>query len=199
MKHFFYFLFPTLFFFSCSNKTEQTEDYKAVCIVGKGIEIELGDSLFMTAHHINAILFLYHDTVFEVCFEKKQPEFYFFKCTEQDKKEFNQRFKPYEQTNLKEQLTDSTETGFIGNCLGKSYFLTNKSDQLNFGVVPMIYHELIRRTKIKTLKLSEVKFPKIYRSIYDSFNSNIWEYVMSEDYYYKQIRSYYKDRINYVN
>lgn len=196
MNNIFYFLFPSLLVFSCTQDKNVNEDYQASCIVGNGKEIELGDSLFMRCPQINAILFLYHDTVFEASLEKKNPNFYYFKCTEQDKKELKRLFKKYDDTNLTQQLTDSTETGFIGNCEGESYFLSQQSDQLNFGVIPMFYHEWIRRNGIRPLKISETKFPKMYQSIFNTFNSNIWEYVMSEDYYYKDVRTYRYGHLN---
>ena len=104
-------------------------------------------------------------------------------------------FNWYGKTTLQKQLKSMRENGYRESCAPEGYFLLRKGETSNFGLFEYEDYRLwIRRYNNKKIILGGKQFPKIYPTIYHMLNSMQWDYFMSNDYYYKDIRTYRKIR-----
>lgn len=179
---------------SCQVKEEQIiDDYKAVAIANINNEIKISPDLYMNQKKIGLILFIYHDTVFQAKLEGNKTTYAYLNWNKQLKDSLNSCLGLYKSTNLKKQLKDLRENGILMTCSPEGYFLFSSNEQLNFGLFNYRdLGDLVNSNHYKEVVLSKNKFPKIYTTIYHTFNSKIWDYYMSNDYYYKENRTYKK-------
>ncbi|WP_343636811.1 hypothetical protein [Fluviicola sp.] len=176
---------------SCkSENTPLNEDFRAICFVSNGDEIELGNGIYMNPPVIHYVLFLYHDTIFQVQIRDKKSTCSYLKCRRNGKDSLESLFKEYDETSLNEQLKVMKKNGYLGTCSPDGYFLTRKNEILNFGLfIYMDYNQWSKHYYWKEIKLDPGQFPKIYPTIYHTLNSKQWDYFMSDDYYYKSVRT----------
>lgn len=179
---------------SCKHEPKVlSEDFQAICFVSNGDEIALGNGVYMNRPVIHYVLFLYHDTVFQVQISDKQPAYFYLKCRRNGKDSLESLFEKYDKFSLNEQLKVMEKNGYEGTCAPNGYFLTRKSETLNFGLFTyMDYYEWSRHYHWKEIKLNPGQFPKIYPTIYHTLNSKQWDYFMSDAYYYKDVRTHRK-------
>ena len=101
-------------------------------------------------------------------------------------------FNWYGKTTLQKQLKSMRENGYRESCAPEGYFLLRKGETSNFGLFEYEDYRLwIRRYNNKKIILGGKQFPKIYPTIYHMLNSMQWDYFMSNDYYYKNVRTYH--------
>ncbi|MDH4473324.1 MAG: hypothetical protein QE487_12015 [Fluviicola sp.] len=190
-----------LVFVSCNSERETkmiNEDFQAIGFVGKGNEISVGNGLFMHSFKFQLILFVYHDTIFQIEINNDKPTYSYLKCSKETKGTLITALDRYNQTSLKEQLIDIKKNNLLGSCAPDGYFLFKKNAKLNFGLFAYeSINDWIRKDK-RQIKLTDREFPKIYESIFHTLNSKGWDYFMSDDYHYKKLRFYYKDTVPYV-
>jgi hypothetical protein len=190
-----------LVFISCNSELETNmvdEDFQAIGFVSKGNEISLGNGRFMHSFKFQLILFVYHDTIFQVEINNDKPTYYYLKCSQETKGSLIAELDRYNQTSLKEQLIDIKKNNLLSSCAPDGYFLFNKNEKMNFG---LFAYESLYQWFIKSkrqIKLTDREFPKIYESIFHTLNSKGWDYFMSDDYHYKELRFYYKDTVQYI-
>ena len=179
---------------SCDTKTSPTnENYEAIAFMGNGEEIQLGNNLYMESQKIGFILFIYHDTIFQAKIDSSETTYSYIVKNDKLLDSIKETFKRYGKTTLKKQLVSMKTNGYSGTCSPDSYFLFGSNTKINFGLFYyMDYYDLIRRARPKEITIPEQKIPKIYSTIYHTLNSKIWDYYMSNDYYYKNVRTYGK-------
>lgn len=181
---------------SCKHEPKVlSEDFQAICFVSNGDEIELGNGLYMNSPTIHYILFLYHDTIFQVQIKNKKNSWSYLTPRNKGKDSLISLLKKYNKTSLKEQLHLIQKTDYTVNssCVPEGYFLCKKHETLNFGLFNYRdYDYWSRHYYWKETKLHSYQFPKIYSTIYHTFNSKQWDYLMSDEYYYKYVRTYQK-------
>ncbi len=182
------------FMVSCDTKTSTTnENYEAIAFMDNGEEIQLGNNLFMKSQKIGAILFIYHDTIFQAKINGTKTTYSYMAKNDKLLDAIRGTFKPYRNTTLKKQLVSMKMKGYSGTCSPDTYFLIGSNTQINFGLFNyMDYYVVIRSARTKEISIPEQKFPKIFTTIYHTLNSKIWDYYMSNDYYYKDLRTYGK-------
>ncbi|AEA44853.1 hypothetical protein [Fluviicola taffensis] len=192
MKRIILALFLIMIFASCrQNSKPLNEDFSAVCFLDSGDKVEVGSGVFMNPPKIHSILFVYHDSVFQVQIKNKKSSYFYLKCRKTPKDSLLSLFSIYGKTTLKEQLKNKEETNCSSSCAPECYFLFKNSKKINFGI--FYYHdysEWTRRFGQNEVKLNPNQFPSIYQTIYHTLNSKHWDYFMSNDYYYKAIRTY---------
>lgn len=181
---------------SCKDKTKAlSEDFQAICFVSNGDEISLGNGVYMNSPTIHYVLFLYHDTIFQVQIKDKKNSWSYLTPRNNGLDSLISLFKKYDNTTLKEQLHLIQKRDYTVNssCGPKGYFLCKKDEKLNFGLFNYRdYNYWSRYYSWKETKLHSYQFPKIYSTIYHTLNSKKWDYLMSDDYYYKEVWIYRK-------
>lgn len=177
--------------FSCNNKTKVlNEDYQAIYIETRGDLIQLNDDLYMHRHDYSQILFSYHDSVFKISRENGKEKYSYLKMKQQNLDSLNALFNKYNKTNLKEQLSLMKKYGTEHYCFGHGYVLFQKNYNHKFVLFdPHDFIYNLGRWRYNEINLSKRKFPKVHQTIQNMFNSKIWDYVMSDDYYYKVVRT----------
>jgi hypothetical protein len=175
---------------SCKDKTKAlSEDFQAICFVSNGDEISLGNGVYMNSPTIHYVLFLYHDSLFQMEMEQKKERYCLLKCSSKTKDSLTALLKSYEQISLKDQL----KKGLRRSCGPTSYFLKESPRKKNFVHFDyMDYVDWRMHNRIKEIDLEKNSFPRIYSTIYHTLNSKKWDYLMSDDYYYKEVRTYCK-------
>lgn len=188
------FLIVTLL--SCKNEPKPlSEDFQAICFVSDGNEIALGESVYMNAPVIHYIVFTYHDTIFQVSIGQKKSVYSYLKTRNHGKDSLESLLKEYNRTSLKKQvqLMKKMHSDLSSGCGPQGYFLFRKNYNLNFGIFTYRkYTDWNRKYVYKEIPLTINQFPKIYSTIYHTLNSKQWDYFMSDDYYYKDVRTYRK-------
>ncbi len=177
-----------------------SEDFQAICFVSNGDEIGLGNEVYMNSPTIHYVLFLYHDTIFQVQIKDKKNSWSYLTPRNKGKDSLIFLFRKYDNTTLKEQLHLLKKRKYTVNssCGPEGYFLCKKHEKLNFGLFNYRdYSYWSRYYYWKETKLHSYQFPKIYSTIYHTFNSKQWDYLMSDDYYYKDVRTYQKVRFQF--
>ncbi|WP_343605286.1 hypothetical protein [Fluviicola sp.] len=166
-----------------------SEDFYAVSFVSRGDDLYLRKNQYLETEKIHFVLFIYHDTIFQVDLQEKKPRYSYLKCKPAVLDSLKSMFAVYEKTNLSKQLKDLKENGPKLSCIRDEYFLFRKGDQINFGIFDfMDYYDWYGRRATKEVKLKKYQFPQIYQTIYFGLNSRRWDYVMSNRYYYKEFR-----------
>lgn len=192
------FIFTTLlmisifFFFGCKEEEKKlNEDYQAICFVSNGDEIALGNGTYMNPPIIHYVLFLYHDTIFQVQIQNEKSTYSYLKYRNKGKDSLQSLFKKYNQTSLYEQLKSMKKNNYQGTCAPNGYFLSKSNQKLNFGLfLYRDYYDWSRKYSWKQISLTSAQFPKIYSTIYHTLNSKQWDYFMSNEYYYKDVRTH---------
>ncbi|WP_341903431.1 hypothetical protein [Fluviicola taffensis] len=178
---------------SCKDKVKPlNEDFNAICFISNGDEIEVGNEVFMNLPKIHYILFIYHDTVFQSVIKNGESIYSYLKLRNHGKDSLQAILKQYDKTSLKKQLKSMKVHNDNGiNCAPAGYFLSGSNKKLNFGIFRYNdYSYWSRKYSYKEIKLESNQFPKIYQTIYHTLNSKQWDYFMSDDYYYKEIRTF---------
>lgn len=190
MKFIFTIPFLILALASCKHDPKAlSEDFQAICFVSNGDEISLGNGVYMNSPTIHYILFLYHDSLFQVEIEQQKEHYYQLECNSKTKDSLISLLKSYQNISLKDQL----KQGLRRSCGPTSYFLIESPKKRNFVHFDyMDYVDWRRHHRIKEMRMEKSLFPKIYSTIYHTFNSKQWDYLMSDDYYYKDVRTYLK-------
>ena len=189
----------TILLFSCENKKKVlNEDFSAIGFVSRGYEMQLPKNLYMEIYQFHFILFTYHDTVFQVEIKNNQPVYSYLKVGQRAKDSLAAALKPYKTTSLKKQLKLITKIYDHPSCAPAGYFLFSRN--LNFGIFHYaVYGDLYRHFLCgKEVRLKESQFPKIYQTIYHTLNSKHWDYFMSDDYRYKEVRTYQRSHISFI-
>ncbi|MGV3610070.1 MAG: hypothetical protein ACO1N0_03910 [Fluviicola sp.] len=194
MRSLFIVLVSVIALVSCKGENKPlSEDFNAICFVSLGNEIELGNDLYMHSPKIHYILFTYHDTVFQAAIKDEKTTYSYLKFRNKGKDSLQSIFKEYNKTTLAEQLKSLKKNEILISCAPEGYFLSGNMDQTNFGIFYYNdYGNWLRRYSHKEIKLKSDQFPNIYNTIYHTMNSKQWDYVMSNDYYYKDVRAYGK-------
>lgn len=192
MKPIFILLLASILLPACKEKIKPlNEDFHAICFVSNGDEMELGNGIFMNRPEIHFIQFVYHDTVFRVHIENKKSTYSYLKFRNKGKDSLLSLLKQYDKTSLNQQLKSITETNCNASCAPKGYFLFKKNEKLNFGLFLYAdYDNWVIKNRYHETTLKNSQFPKIYQTIYHTFNSKQWDYLMSDDYRYKDVRTY---------
>lgn len=163
------------------------EDFYAMGFVSGNEEVNLGKGQYLETERIHFVLFIYHDTIFQVKREKKETQYSYLKCKPAVVDSLKSVFSAYEKTNLSVQLKEIQENGPRLSCIPDEYFLFRKGDRLNFGIIDfMDYYDWHGRRATKEVKLKKYQFPEVYQFIYFGLNSNRWDYMMSNRYYFKE-------------
>jgi hypothetical protein len=179
--------------FSCKNKPEkQNEDFNAFGFISRKDELKLTKDYYMETYRFHMILFTYHDSIFQFELKNNQPLFYYLKVGQKATNDLMSKLEPYRKTTLKEQLKSTSEVNVSSSCGPEGYFLF--SQNLTFGIFDYsVYLDLHRSLRVgKKIPLKPHQFPKIFQTIYHTMNSNHWEYYMSDEYVYRNIRIYRK-------
>lgn len=194
MKYIFTLLSLSTLLISCKEKTTPlSEDFHAICFVSNGDEIELGNGVFMNTPKIHFIQFVYHDTVFRVHIENKKSTYSYLKFRNKGKDSLLSLLKQYDKTSLNQQLKSITEMNCDASCAPEGYFLFKKNEILKFGLFLYAdYSKWSKRYSCKEVTLKSSQFPKIYQTIFHTFNSKQWDYFMSDDYHYKDVRTHHR-------
>ncbi|TSJ42335.1 hypothetical protein [Fluviicola chungangensis] len=183
---------------SCKNELQTiSEDFQAICLVSNGAEIELENGVYMSPPTIHYVLFLYHDTIFQVSIGQKKSVYSYLKTRNHGKDSLESLMKEYNGTSLKKQvqLMKKMHSNLSSDCGPLGYFLFRKNYNLNFGIFPYReYTDWNRKYVYKEIPLTINQLPKIYSTIYHTLNSKQWDYFMSNDYYYKDVRTYRKNQ-----
>lgn len=194
MKLIFPFLLIIFLFSACKEDEKRlNENYKAICFVSNGDETEVGNGVYMNPPTIHYVLFIYHDTIFQVQIRNKKSTYSYLKYRNKGKDSLQSTFNAFDKTSLKEQLQlmKKIQMTKSSGCGPEGYFLSQKNYKLNFGIFPYgEYNDWHGRYIYKEVPLTINQFPKIYSSIYHTLNSKQWDYFMSNDYYYKEVRTY---------
>lgn len=179
---------------SCNEEPKSpSEDFQAICFVSNGTEIALGNGIYMNPPVIHYMLFLYHDTIFQVQIRDKKSTYSYLKYRRHGKESLQLLFKTYDQTSLHEQLKSMKKNGYHGTCAPDGYFLSKNNGTLNFGLfIYRDYEDWSRHHFWKQIDLPSAQFPAIYPTIYHTLNSKQWDYFMSNAYYYKDVRTHRK-------
>lgn len=187
--------------FSCNTKSKVlNEDYKAIYIETRRDLIQLNDNLYMHRHDYSQILFSYHDSVFKISRENGKEKYAYLKMNQQNLDSLNAIFNKYNKTNLKEQLSLRKKNGNGHYCFGQGYVLFQKNNEHKFVLFhPHDFIKKLGRIRYKEVNISKRKFPNVYQTIQNTFNSKIWDYVMSDDYYYRRDRTFKMNGINHVH
>lgn len=180
-----------LFLVSCNSEQKPLdENFNTICFINDTYEIEVGNGAYMNIPKIQYVLFIYHDTIFQVSIENEKSTYSFMKLRNKGKDSLQSIFKEYDKTYLKKQLKSMKENNYHGTCAPNGYFLSRNDEKLNFGIFfYRDYSNWIRRYSHKEIQLKPAQFPQIYQTIYHTLNSKQWDYVMSDEYYYKDIRT----------
>lgn len=179
---------------SCKNNPEPlNEDFYAIGYDRRGHEIIINDSLCFEVPILKFIVFLYHDSVFKVEIDhKKKQHFSLLKGTNQSKEALIPIFNSYRKTTLKSQLKHIQKHGIIHGCFSDGYFLFRTNEQLQFGLFDfMNYYDWKKHYPSNEIRLRPDQFPRIYQTIYHTFNSKWWDYYMSNEYHFKELRLHY--------
>ena len=179
---------------SCKNDSVPlNEDFHAICFVSNGGEIDLGSGVFMNRPQIHFIQFVYHDTVFQVHIKNQKSTYSWLKFRNKGKDSLLSVLEQYDKTSLKQQLKSMQETNVDASCAPEGDFLFKKDEKFNFGLfLYNDYSNWLKGYRYKEVKLKNTQFPKVYQNIYHTFNSKQWDYLMSDDYHYKDVRTYGK-------
>lgn len=184
-----------LFFYisSCQNNSSKLkEDYQALGFISNGEEVQISKDLFLNAKKFHYFLFLYHDTIFQVV-NHKEITYYYFEPNKKMIDSLKSALKPYTKITLHEELISMKKNGYRGSCGPEGYFLFEKNEKMNFGVFDhRNYNDWRKQFKNKPKEIKKNKFPKIFQSMYHKFNSKHWDYFMSTEYHYKDVRCYGK-------
>lgn len=190
MKFIFIMSFFILALVSCNNEPKAlSEDFQAIAYEGRGHEISINDSLVFEVPKLKSILFLYHDSIFkiEIDYENRQ-NFSLLKANNKSMDSLISLFTSYQKTNLREQLDDIKGHG----CFKDGYFLFSKQENLQFGLFEFQkYYDWLLQYHPVEVQLKTTQFPKIYQTIYHTFNSKWKDYYFSNKYHYKEHRIHY--------
>lgn len=193
MKFIFIILLLAGIFVSCKTKAKPlNEDFNAICFVSNGDEIEIEDGVFINPPKIHYTLFIYHDTIFQSVIKNGENIYSYLKLRKHGKDSLQAILKQYDKTTLKKQLKSMKLPNDNGiNCTPEGYFLSGSNENLNFRIFQYNdYSYWSRKYSYKEIKLESSQFPKIYSTIYHTLNSKQWDYYMSDDYFYKDVRTF---------
>lgn len=184
---------------SCKNDSVPlNENFYAIGYDRRSHEIIINDSLTFEVPKLKFIVFFYHDTVFKVEIDDENKQHYsFLKGNTQSKEMLNEVFKSYQKTTLKGQLKHIQKHGMNLGCFSDGYFLFHKNDHTQFGLFDfMKYYDWRKHHSSKEIPLKPKRFPKIYQTVYHTFNSKWWDFYMSNEYHFKEMRLHYSRPIN---
>lgn len=179
---------------SCKNNPEPlNEDFYTIGYDRKGHEIKLNDSLFFEVPKLKFIVFLYHDSIFKVEIDHENKQHYsLLTGNDRTKIALDSTFKSYRKTTLNSQLKDLRKHKTRYGCFSDGYFLFRTNEQLQFGLFDfMNYYDWKKHYSSIEISLKPNQFPKIYQTIYHTFNSKWWDYYMSNEYHFKELRLHY--------
>ncbi len=126
---------------SCKHEPKVlSEDFQAICFVSNGDEISLGNGVYMNSPTIHYVLFLYHDTIFQVQIKDKKNSWSYLTPRNKGKDSLISLLRKYNKTSLKEQLhlIQKTDYTVSSSCGPKGYFLCKKNEKLNFGLLTIV-------------------------------------------------------------
>lgn len=193
MKFIFTFLLVSSLLFACKEETSTlNENFCAIGYDRRGHEIKLNDSLFFEVPKLKFIVFLYHDSIFKVEIDHENKQHYsLLKGNDRTKRALASTFKSYKKTTLKDQLKDLQKGETKYGCFSDGYFLFRTNEHIQFGLFDfMNYYEWKGRHSSKEIALKPNQFPKIYQTIYHTFNSKWLDYYLSNEYNDKEHRTY---------
>ena len=182
-----------LIYYPIKNQHTLSENFWVIGYDGGGHEIDLDQEMCMNAPKVKFLLFVYHDSIFTIEMEQGYKQrFCFLKCTNQSKDSLMSLLEPYQKTTLKKQLNAIKEHGIPHGCFTDGYHLFNLNDHMQFGLFDFTSYYYWRcHYPSKKIKLQPRQVPKVYEKIYHAFNSERWDYYMSNEYHYKGIRVHY--------
>lgn len=194
MKFIFIIPFLILALVSCKHEPKVlSEDYQAIAYDGRDHEISINDTLVFEVPKLKGIVFLYHDSIFKVEIDyKNKQHFSLIKANNKSLDSLISLFKFYQKTILGAQLKEIKEHGIAHGCYKDGYFLFSKQENLQFGLFEFqkYYDWLLRYPPVET-SLKANQFPKIYQTIYHTFNSKWKDYYLSNEYHYEELRIHY--------
>ena len=179
---------------SCKHEPKVlSEDFQAIAYDGRDHEISINDTLVFEVPKLKGIVFLYHDSIFKVEIDHKNKQhFSLIKANNKSLDSLISLFKSYQKTNLVTQLKEIKEHGIAHGCYKDGYFLFSKQENLQFGLFEFekYYNWRLRYDPVE-IPLKPEQFPKIYQTIYHTFNSKWKDYYLSNEYHYKELRIHY--------
>jgi hypothetical protein len=187
MKILISFLFILLL--SCSNKKQELTKIQAFCIVGRGETLELEKKQFMDIDKINIMITRINNEFFETEFKNQTFIHHKLKIDHRILKEVKDSFDNNSKENINKQKENLRKSD-VGCDLGFGYFLDD-SNTKNFCLLQSreLKNRLIftrnKKEKVRD-KYIEIKLEETYYKI----NSKRWDYYMSNEYVYKDLRTY---------
>lgn len=193
MKFIFSVILIVLILSSCEEPKPLSENFWAIGYDGRGHEITLNDSMCFEVPTLKCIVFLYHDSIFKVEIDQKNKDHYsLLKTNTKAKDTLISIFDTYRKTTLNSQLKEIQEHGMKHGCFTDGYFLFSTTKKLQFGLFEFTkYYNWRSHYHSKEIILTPKQFPKIYQTIYHQFNSKWWDYYMSNEYHFKDLRVHY--------
>ena len=191
MKKFILALLPIVVLISCKDEPKAlSEDFWAIGFDRRGHEIIINDSMCFEVPKLKCIVFLYHDSVFKVEIDRETNKEHYSLLTAENKAidTLMATFDSYRKTNLKDQLQEFRENGLGYGCFSDGYFLFNTTNKIQFGLFDfMNYYDWTKHCRSKEMALTPKQFPKIYQTIFHTFNSKWRDYYLSNEYHYKEL------------